>query len=130
MPRGQATDRGGRRETESDMPGDTRGQLIDCALRLFYRDGFRNVGLDRILAEVELSKPAFYKHFESKDHLMLAALEAQHGRLESTPRDMLRREAGRAARDQLRAPAGAPAGAGAPVPAPTRRRPAGPRDGE
>ncbi|MHC5210671.1 MAG: TetR/AcrR family transcriptional regulator [Planctomycetota bacterium] len=85
------------------MAGDTRGQLIDCALRLFYREGFRNVGLDAVLAEVGIGKTAFYKHFESKDALMLAALEAQHARLEATLREMLRKEGGRAARDQLRA---------------------------
>jgi len=85
------------------MPGDTRGQLIECALRLFYRHGFRNVGLDAILGEVGISKTAFYKHFESKDALMLAALEVQHQSLESTFRELLRRHAGRSAKDQLRA---------------------------
>ena len=77
--------------------------LTDCALRLFYRDGFRNVGLDQVLEQVGISKTAFYKHFESKDQLMLAALEEQNGRLEQAFRDRIRREGGRAARDQLRA---------------------------
>ena len=85
------------------MPTDTRRQLTDCALRLFYRDGFRNVGLDQVLAQVGISKTAFYKHFESKDQLMLAALEEQNGRLEQAFRERVRREGGRAARDQLRA---------------------------
>jgi AcrR family transcriptional regulator len=94
---------GTQRGMEPRMADGTREQLIECALRLFYRDGFRNVGLDVILAAVGISKTAFYKHFESKDALMLAALEAQHERLETTLRDMLRKQAGRAAKDQLRA---------------------------
>ena len=85
------------------MPTDTRRMLTDCALRLFYRDGFRNVGLDQVLEQVGISKTAFYKHFESKDQLMLAALEEQNERLQQSFRERLRREGGRAARDQLRA---------------------------
>ena len=57
----------------------TRQRLIEAAGRRFYRDGFRMVGLDQILAEVGISKTAFYKHFESKDDLVLAAL-ADHDR--------------------------------------------------
>jgi AcrR family transcriptional regulator len=57
------------------MPTDTRKKLLHAALWRFYRDGFRNVGLDQILAEVGISKTAFYKHFESKDDLMTAVLD-------------------------------------------------------
>jgi AcrR family transcriptional regulator len=57
------------------MKSPTRQRLIDTAIRRFYRDGFRNVGIDQILADVGISKTAFYKHFESKEDLMLAALE-------------------------------------------------------
>jgi AcrR family transcriptional regulator len=84
------------------MATDTRMQLIEAALRLFYFDGFRNVGLDQLLADVGISKTAFYNHFESKDQLMLEALEEQNSRLQVTLREMLQAEAGRAAKDQLR----------------------------
>ncbi|MEX2092413.1 MAG: TetR/AcrR family transcriptional regulator, partial [Pirellulales bacterium] len=57
----------------------TRQRLIEAAGRRFYRDGFRMVGLDQILADVGISKTAFYNHFESKDDLVLAAL-ANHDR--------------------------------------------------
>ena len=62
------------------MKTPTRQRLIDAAVRRFYRDGFRNVGIDQILSDVGISKTAFYKHFESKEDLMLAALE-DHNRL-------------------------------------------------
>jgi AcrR family transcriptional regulator len=49
--------------------------LIDSARGRFYNDGFRSVGIDSIYGDVGISKPAFYKHFESKDALMVAVLE-------------------------------------------------------
>jgi AcrR family transcriptional regulator len=60
------------------MKTPTRQRLIDTAVLRFYRDGFRNVGIDQILSDVGISKTAFYKHFESKEDLMLAALEDHH----------------------------------------------------
>jgi AcrR family transcriptional regulator len=60
------------------MASTTRQRLTEAAVRRFYRDGFRNVGLDQVLDDVGISKTAFYKHFECKEDLMLAALEMQH----------------------------------------------------
>lgn len=76
------------------MPSSTRHRLIEAAGRRFYRDGFRNVGIDQILADVGISKTAFYKHFESKDDLMLAALEVRNVWLQETFRDMIRSHGG------------------------------------
>jgi AcrR family transcriptional regulator len=45
--------------------------LIEAAVRRFYRDGFRNVGIDQVYSEIGISKTAFYKHFESNEDLML-----------------------------------------------------------
>lgn len=56
------------------MVSGTKQRLIEAGLKRFYRDGFRNVGLDQILADVGISKTAFYKHFDSKEDLMLAVL--------------------------------------------------------
>lgn len=81
----------------------TRRQLIESALRRFYRDGFRNVGIDQILTDVGISKTAFYKHFESKDELMLVALEVQSGWLQETFRSLLREAGGPTPLGQLRA---------------------------
>ncbi|MGD9690037.1 MAG: TetR/AcrR family transcriptional regulator [Phycisphaerales bacterium] len=52
----------------------TRDRLIDVAADLFYAHGFQAVGLDQILEEVGITKTAFYKHFESKDELIVAVL--------------------------------------------------------
>lgn len=84
------------------MPNSTRHRLIESAIRRFYRDGFRNVGIDQVLADVGISKTAFYKHFESKDELMLAALEARNVWLQETFRDMIRNHGGPDPAAQLR----------------------------
>jgi len=57
----------------------TRERLISVAVELFYRHGFQAVGLDRILEGVGITKTAFYKHFESKDDLIVAVLEKRDG---------------------------------------------------
>ena len=72
-------------------------------MKRFYRDGFRNVGIDQILADVGISKTAFYKHFECKDDLMLAVLDNQNVWLQSTFREMIEERGGDSALGQLRA---------------------------
>jgi AcrR family transcriptional regulator len=85
------------------MPSPTRQRLIDASIRRFYRDGFRSVGIDQILTDVGISKTAFYKHFECKEDLMLAALETQNVWLQNTFREMIRERGGESAIGQLRA---------------------------
>ena len=52
-----------------------KDQLVDTALRLFCRSGFRATGIDTILAEAEVAKMTLYNNFGSKEALILAALE-------------------------------------------------------
>lgn len=85
------------------MPTPTRQRLVEAAVRRFYRDGFRSVGIDQVLADVGISKTAFYKHFESKDDLMLAALETQNGWLQETFQKMICERGGPTALGQLHA---------------------------
>jgi AcrR family transcriptional regulator len=85
------------------MPSETRRQLVEAAVRRFYRDGFRNVGLDQVLADVGISKTAFYKHFECKEDLVLAALEMKNRWLQDTFREMVRTRGGATPAGQLRA---------------------------
>jgi AcrR family transcriptional regulator len=80
----------------------TRERLTDAAARRFYRDGFRNVGLDQVLADVGISKTAFYKHFASKDDLVLAALERKNRWLQETLAQVIRERGGPTPAGQLR----------------------------
>ena len=59
------------------IPEEGAGRLLGVAMDLFYRHGINAVGLDWILAEAGVSKTTFYKHFKSKDELVLKALEAR-----------------------------------------------------
>lgn len=84
------------------MASTTRQRLTEAAVRRFYRDGFRNVGLDQVIAEVGISKTAFYKHFESKEDLMLAALEMQHHWANDAFRTVVAQRGGDTVAGQLR----------------------------
>jgi AcrR family transcriptional regulator len=80
----------------------TRERLIEAAVKRFYRDGFRNVGIDQIYGDVGISKTAFYKHFESKDDLMLAVLNDQRLQFEEMLMAQIQQHGGDNAVSQLR----------------------------
>jgi AcrR family transcriptional regulator len=52
-----------------------RQRILETAERLFYQEGVRAVGVDRIIAEAGVAKMSLYKHFPSKDDLILAVLK-------------------------------------------------------
>lgn len=56
------------------MTSVRRDHLVDTALNLFSRYGFHATGIDRILSESGVAKMTLYKHFKSKDALILATL--------------------------------------------------------
>ena len=57
-----------------EPPKTGRERLIASAIELFYRRGFGAVGIDQVIATAGVTKTTFYKHFESKDDLMVAAV--------------------------------------------------------
>lgn len=59
-----------------------RQRLIETAERLFYAEGLQAVGIDRIIAEAGVAKMTLYKHFSSKDELILATLEYREKQVE------------------------------------------------
>lgn len=52
-----------------------RAHLMATAWRLFYRDGYRAVGIDTLLAEAGVAKMTLYHHFAAKEDLIIAVLE-------------------------------------------------------
>ncbi|MFD0694019.1 TetR/AcrR family transcriptional regulator [Paenibacillus sp. GCM10027628] len=52
-----------------------RERLLVTASKLFFEKGFHAVGVDTIAAESGITKMTLYKHFHSKDHLIVAILE-------------------------------------------------------
>jgi AcrR family transcriptional regulator len=53
---------------------EARERLLATAGALFYREGIRSVGVDRILTEAPSTRATFYRHFPSKDDLIVAYL--------------------------------------------------------
>ena len=51
-----------------------REHLIDTAIGLFAEQGYHATGIDMILARAGVSKKTLYRHFRSKDELIVAAL--------------------------------------------------------
>jgi AcrR family transcriptional regulator len=52
-----------------------RERILETAANLFYANGYRAVGIDRIIAESGVAKMSFYRHFPSKDDLIAAYLQ-------------------------------------------------------
>lgn len=73
------------------MASPRRERLLETATELFYKHGYHATGIDRILAEAGVAKMTLYKHFRSKDELILAVLR----RRDETFRNWLMREVDR-----------------------------------
>ncbi|MDF9717457.1 TetR/AcrR family transcriptional regulator [Nocardioides sp. ChNu-99] len=52
-----------------------RARILEAATHRFYADGIRAVSADRLIADAGISKVTFYRHFASKDDLVVAYLE-------------------------------------------------------
>lgn len=60
-----------------DTPS-ARDRILLTAHHLFYRFGIRATGIDRIIQEAGVTKVTFYRHFPSKDALIMAFLDYRH----------------------------------------------------
>jgi AcrR family transcriptional regulator len=60
---------------KSGKTSDPRERILKVADRLFYAEGVRATGTEKIMSIAEVAKATFYRHFESKDALVLAYLE-------------------------------------------------------
>jgi AcrR family transcriptional regulator len=76
------------------MATSPRERLIETAVELFYRHGYHATGIGRILEQSGVAKMTLYKHFHSKDELILAALRRRDERFRN---DVMRELAARSA---------------------------------
>ena len=53
----------------------TKEQIVKKALKLILQKGFHNVSMAMIAAEVGISKPAIYHHFQNKDAMVEGVLD-------------------------------------------------------
>ncbi len=82
------------------MRPNKKDELVEKALEVFYRNGFHATGMDLLVRETGVSKTSMYKHFRTKEELILAALQlrdlrfrgwytARVAALATTPQDQL-----------------------------------------
>ena len=74
--------------------GVPRERILATAERLFYLEGIRATGVDRLIAASGVTKVTFYRQFVSKDELILAVLEQRHLRWMTWFSDALKRHGG------------------------------------
>ena len=54
---------------------DARERILDSAYELFSQNGIRAVGIEAVLAHSGVARQTLYRHFESKQNLVIAFLE-------------------------------------------------------
>lgn len=59
----------------STLAAEKRQNIVETAYRLFKRDGFHATGIDKIIAEAAVAKMTMYRHFPSKDGLIVEVLD-------------------------------------------------------
>lgn len=72
-----------------------RERILSTASDLFYREGIHRVGVDRIIGEAGVAKATFYRHFPSKDDLVVAWLQGPEARWLEWVRPEVERRAAR-----------------------------------
>ena len=68
-----------------------RERILESAYDLFSRRGIRGVGIDEVIERAAVAKATLYRHFSSKDELVIAFLERREevwtrGRIEAGAR--------------------------------------------
>jgi AcrR family transcriptional regulator len=100
-PEGVSWDDLGAPVTRDGEPAKARERILDAAYELFSKRGIRAVGTEEVLAKAGVAKSTLYRHFPSKEALVLAFLQrreqrwtrefvlAEARRRGSTPRERL-----------------------------------------
>ncbi|MEU5822612.1 MULTISPECIES: TetR/AcrR family transcriptional regulator [Streptomyces] len=63
------------RKTTEGSTSEARARLLGTAVRIFYAEGIHSVGIDRIIAEAQVTRATLYRHFTGKEDLVLAYLD-------------------------------------------------------
>ena len=65
-------------ENESPDQLPSRERILVAAHALFYKEGIRATGIDKIIEQAPVSKLTFYRQYASKDDLIRAYLDFRH----------------------------------------------------
>ena len=69
------TPESGAEQSGRSATGGPREKIVAAAYQLFARRGIRDVGVDELIRASGVAKATFYRHFRSKDDVVLAFLE-------------------------------------------------------
>jgi len=61
---------------EGQRPSEARDRLLRTASAIFYAKGINSVGVEEIVSEAQVTRATFYRHFPSKEDLIVAYLKA------------------------------------------------------
>ena len=79
---------------------EKRAHLVDVAAALFNRMGYHAAGIDQVIAEAGIAKTTLYRHFRSKEDLIVAVLQKIDEEFRDEMRSMVERVAS-APKDRL-----------------------------
>lgn len=66
--------------TRHVQQNQTQERILDAAAELFYEKGLQTVSVDEISLQASIAKMTLYKHFMSKDYLIMALVERSEKR--------------------------------------------------
>lgn len=69
---------------------NAKDRILNAAGRLFFKQGYSNVGVNEIIKDADTAKASFYQHFPSKEALCEAWLEQVHDRSEISREELLK----------------------------------------
>ncbi|GAA4536295.1 TetR/AcrR family transcriptional regulator [Amycolatopsis samaneae] len=76
------------------MPTHARERLVKAAEDLFFAEGIRAVGVERLLRASGVGRASFYRHFASKDDLVATMLRGYDTQLRAWLREVITRADG------------------------------------
>lgn len=79
---------------------EKREHLIEVATELFNRLGYHAAGVDQVIAEAGIAKTTLYRHFKSKEELIVAVLKRVDARFREDMRETVEK-AGRSPEQKL-----------------------------
>jgi AcrR family transcriptional regulator len=68
------------RQEAGEAISSARARILDAAYELFSRRGIRAVGINEVIERADVATATLYRHFPSKDDLVLAFLELREQR--------------------------------------------------
>jgi AcrR family transcriptional regulator len=67
--------------TAPQRPSEARERLLSTATGLFYTKGVHAVGIDEIISRAHITRATFYRHFPSKDDLIVEYIRSTDARI-------------------------------------------------